>query len=68
MCIRDRAYTAHYCESNEDVIIIIEQANITLYYTKKYRIQNEDVDNKYTKHFLLPIVIESGTGKIIDIT
>lgn len=61
------AYTAHYCESNEDVIITIEQANITLYYTKKYRLQNEDVDNKYTKHFLLPIVIESDTGKIIDI-
>lgn len=60
------AYTAYYHESNEDVAIEIEQANITLLYTKKYRLHEEDVLNPNTKHFLLPIVVETDTGKVIE--
>lgn len=60
------AYTAYYHESNEDVAIEIEQANITLLYTKKYRLHKEDVLNPKTKHFLLPLVVETDTGKVIE--
>lgn len=59
------AYTAYYHESNEDVAIEIEQANVTLLYTKKYRMHEEDVLNPDTKHFLLPLVVETDTGKVI---
>lgn len=59
------AYTVYYRESNEDVLIEIEQANITLLYTKKYRLHEEDVFNPNTKHFLLPLVVETDTGKVI---
>ena len=58
------AYTAHYRASNEDVVIDIEQAHITIFYTKKYRLHNKDVSNPYTKHFLLPIVVETDSGKV----
>lgn len=58
------AYTAHYRASNEDVIIDLEQANVTLLYTKKYRLNSEDVSNPHTKHFLLPIVVETDSCKV----
>lgn len=58
------AYTAHFIASNEDVIIEFEQAHVTLLYTRKYRLQDEDTSNPYTRHFLLPIVIESDSGKV----
>ena len=58
------AYTAHYRASKEDVVIDIEQAHITIFYTKKYRLHNKDVSNPYTKHFLLPIVVETDSGKV----
>lgn len=61
------AYTAHYRASNEDVIIDLEQANVTLLYTRKYRLQNEDVSNPYTKHFLLPILVETDSGKVCPV-
>lgn len=59
------AYTIYYHESNEDVVINIEQANITLMYTKKYRLQDEDVSNPNTMHFLLPLIIETDSKKVI---
>lgn len=58
------AYTAHYIASNEDVIIEFDQAHVTLLYTRKYRLQDEDTSNPHTKHFLLPIVVESDSGKV----
>lgn len=58
------AYTAHYIASNEDVIIKFDQAYVTLLYTRKYRLQDEDTLNPHTKHFLLPIVVESDSGNV----
>ena len=43
------AYTAHYIASNEDVIIDFDQAHVTLLYTRKYRLQDEDTSNPHTK-------------------
>lgn len=58
------AYTTYYRSSNEDVIIEFEQARVILLYTRKYRLQDEDTSNPHTKHFLLPIVVDSDSGKV----
>lgn len=62
------AYTAIYHETSEEVQIEIPQADITILYTKKYRLHREDVDNPYTKYFLLPIIVETSSGKVLKRT
>lgn len=58
----DGAYTAHYRALNEDVVIDIEQAHITI-----YRLHNREISNPYAKHFLLPIVVETALGRVCPI-
>lgn len=57
--------TIHFHESPNDVIIDFYQNNITIMYTNRYRYDQSDVDNTNTNHFLLPIVVETNTGKLL---
>lgn len=57
--------TIYFHESPNDVIIDFYQNNITIMYTNRYRYDQSDVDNTNTNHFLLPIVVETNTGKLL---
>ncbi len=59
------ACTIYYHSSNEDVALEIEQANLTLLYTQKYRLDDRDILNPGTKYFLLPIAIRTDSGEVI---
>lgn len=55
------ACTVHYHESSEDVLIDIEQADLSILYTRKMRV---DADER-SKYFLLPISIRTSTQHVI---
>lgn len=55
------ACTVHYHESSEDVLIDIEQADLSILYTRKMRV---DADER-SKYFLLPISIRTSTQRVI---
>lgn len=59
------AYTACQHWSNKDVIIDVLQADLTILYTKKYRLTERDANNEETTHFLLPISCRTSTGQIL---
>lgn len=58
-------YTACYHESCDEVIINLAQANVSIIYTQKYRLHDDDILNTNTKCFLLPIIVDSKTGKVL---
>ncbi len=59
------ACTLYYHPSSEDFAIEISQANLTILYTKKYRLESKDSFNPHTQHFLLPILIRADTQTMI---
>lgn len=60
-------YTIYQHWSNEDVRLDIVQADLSILFTKKYRLDTSDSANSNTKHFLLPIPFRTSTGAVIDI-
>lgn len=61
------AFTVEYLDTTEDVIINIKQADLTILYTRRFRLDQFDTDNPNTRHFLLPIPCRSSTGKVLKI-
>ena len=58
-------FTIEYLETIEDVRINIHQADLSILYTKKYRVEQADAKNKNLRHFLLPVPYRTSTGEII---
>jgi len=58
-------FTSEYLENTENVIINIPQADLSILYTKQYRLDKYDVGNPSTKYFLLPITYQTSSGKIL---
>lgn len=61
-------YTEHIYPSTSEVRIDIDQCDLTLLYTGRYRLSQYDVDNIYTRYFLLPIPIRTSTNKVLEIS
>lgn len=59
------ASTLHYYPSDLGVEIQIDQINLTIVYTSKYRLESEDCEKAETKHFLLPIKLRTDSRKVI---
>ena len=59
-------FTAYFRESQTDVIIDFGQKDMSLVYTARYRIYEEGSVNEHTKHFMLPLLIETSTNRLID--
>lgn len=58
-------FTVHFRESSNEVIIDFYQNNTSVIYTNRYRYDQKDVDNANTKYFLLPIIVETNTSKVL---
>lgn len=58
-------YTIHFHESQNEVIIDFYQNNRSILYTNRYRYNQSDVDNTNTNRFLLPIIVETSTMKVL---
>lgn len=61
---QEGACAIHYYESSEDVLIEIEQADLSVLYTRKIRME---AGNTYTKYFLLPVPIRTSTQRVIAV-
>lgn len=59
------AYTAHFLESNTDVVIEIAQNDLTILFTNRYRLEEPHNVNDHTKHFMLPLLIKTSTGTVL---
>ena len=59
------AATIHYYSSDAGVEIQIDQTNLTIIYTSKYRLELSDCGNPKTMHFLLPIKIKTDSREVI---
>ncbi|MBP8594725.1 MAG: hypothetical protein KBI35_09965 [Ruminococcus sp.] len=57
-------YAVCFRESKEDVIIDFDQIDISIIYTSRYR-YDEDINNKYIKHLMLPFKFRTSTGIFI---
>ncbi|MCH5192591.1 MAG: hypothetical protein J1F11_01430 [Oscillospiraceae bacterium] len=57
--------TIRFHESENDVIIDFDQNNTSIIYTNKFRYSQIDIDNPNIKFFLLPIIFETDTHKIL---
>lgn len=60
------AYTIHQHWSNEEVRLDIAQADLSILFTRKYRLDTSDSTNPDTKFFLLPIPFRTSTGAVVD--
>ena len=65
--VAEGAFSVEYEETAENVIINVLQANISILYTKKYRLDQFDVDNPNTKYFLLPIPCRTSSGQVLTL-
>lgn len=66
-CAEEGGYTLNYIESHNEVIININQINRIVYYTARYRIQeNNDEQQMNLKYFLLPLLLDGETNQVID--
>ena len=63
--VSEGGYTVNYREGQEEVIIDIQQADLTVYFTKEYRLTEFDANNHNSKYFLLPILYRTSTGKVL---
>ena len=59
------ACSIHYRESSEDVIIDFEQGDFSVAYTRRFRYE-ADVSNQYIRHFMLPLLFQTSTNKVIE--
>ena len=58
-------YTISYQETPDGLLIQLEQSDLTVLYSNKYRLTEEDIKNKNIKYFMLPMRIHRDTGRII---
>lgn len=58
-------YTAHYRESPKDFVVYLEQPKITVAFTSKYRLAEENSINPLTSHLMLPIVANAETDQLL---
>lgn len=64
---QEGGYTVTYYESHDEVIIELNQINRIIYYTARYRIQeNNSKQQENLKYFLLPLLLESETNRVVD--
>ena len=61
----DGGYTAHYRESPKDFVVDIEQVNISVGFTDRYRLQEENSINSLTDHLMLPILVQTDTNRVL---
>ena len=61
----DGGYTATCRDSTKDFIIDLEQPNITIAYTDRYRYAEPDSINSSTNHLMLPMLIQTDSGKFM---
>ena len=61
----DGGYTATYRDSTKDFIIDLEQPNMTIAYTDRYRYAEPDSINSSTNHLMLPMLIQTDSGKFM---
>lgn len=59
------ASTIHYYPSDLGLEIQIEQINITIIHTSKYRLDSMDCDNPNTRYFMLPIKVRSDSREVL---
>lgn len=60
------AYTIYQHWSNEEVRLDIAQADLSILFTRKYRLDAFDSANPDTKYFLLPIPFRTSTGAVVN--
>ena len=60
-------FTAVYYESVDEVRIDFTQTDLTILYTNRYRLDQDDVDNPNTRYFLLPVPIKTSTQQVLKI-
>lgn len=60
------AYTIYQHWSNEEVRLDIAQADLSILFTRKYRLDASDTMNPDTKYFLLPIPLRTSTGTVVN--
>lgn len=59
--------TIHYLPDPFEVIIEFFQNRTILFYTRRYRYSEVDANNGRTNHFLLPMLIDADTNKVLPI-
>lgn len=60
------AYTIYQHWSNEEVRLDIVQADLSILFTRKYRLDINDSTNPDTRYFLLPIPFRTSTGIVLN--
>ena len=61
----DGGYTATCRDSTKDFIIDLEQPNMTIAYTDRYRYAEPDSINSSTNHLMLPLLIQTDSGNVL---
>lgn len=61
----DGGYTATFRESPKEVVIDLEQPNLSIAYTDRYRYPEANSINTSTNHLMLPLLIKTDSGAII---
>lgn len=59
--------TIHYLSDPFEVIIEFVQNRTILFHTRRYRYSEIDANNGRTNHFLLPMLIDADTNKVLPI-
>ena len=59
--------TIHYLPDSFEVIIEFVQNRTILFYTRRYRYSEIDANNGRTNHFLLPMLVDADTNKVLPI-
>lgn len=60
------AYTVYQHWSSEEVRLDIAQADLSILFSRKYRLDAFDTNNPDTKYFLLPIPFRTSTGTVVN--
>lgn len=61
----DGGYTATCRDSTKDFIIDLEQPNMAIAYTDRYRYAEPDSINPSTNHLMLPLLIQTDSGNVL---
>ena len=59
--------TIHFIPDPSEVIIEFYQNSTILFYTRRYRYSEIDTNNKHTKHFMLPMLVDASTNKVLPV-
>lgn len=63
---QEGGYAVHCYKSPESVVLDIEQGDFSIIYTNRSRYEEENNANEHTKHFMLPFLFRTSTGRAID--